>query len=193
MNMKKLLFIISMLAVVLSFNSCTEGTDFDIDYTPIAPIGGQYDVIIYYGVDASMTDEQFWASHDINSSDVTQLNEYGDIYAYLSNTTDYDADKAWIRVGSYSAKNEYNINAKVSIDMNTYKFFGTNVDDFVGNSATPVDQATVNGFCTHNQYKTEGSGTVTDYIEFTYSRTGAPGYHYKAVGFKYTGWDEDEG
>ena len=32
-----------------------------------------------------------------------------------------------------------------------------------------------------------------DYIEFIYSRTGAPGYHYKAVGFKYTGWTEDEG
>ena len=70
---------------------------------------------------------------------------------------------------------------------------GTGGDDFVGNSATPVDQATVDGFCTHNQYKTEASGTLTDYIEFTYSRTGAPGYHFKAVGFKYTGWTEDEG
>ena len=191
--MKKFIYLFCMLATVIAFNGCKEGTDFDIDYTPIAPIGGQYDVIVYYGVDESKTDAEFWATHDINSEDVTQLNEYGDLYATLSNTTDYDRDKAWIRVGGYSGKNVYNINAKVSIDMSTYKFYGTGVDDFVGNSATPVDQATVDGFCTHNQYKTEASGTLTDYIEFTYSRTGAPGYHFKAVGFKYTGWTEDEG
>ena len=189
--MKKLIYLFSMLAVALTFGGCKEGTDFDIDYTPIAPIGGMYDIIIYQGYDENKTDAEFWAT--ATDADIEQLNEYGDIYAYLSNTTDYDKDKAWIRVGGYSAKKEYNINAKVTIDMSTYKFYGTNVEDFVGNSATPVDQATVNGFCTHNQYKTEASGTVTDYIEFTYSRTGAPGYHYKAVGFKYTGWTEDEG
>lgn len=180
-----------MLAVALSFSGCKEGTDFDIEYTPIAPIGGMYDIIIYQGYDETKTDAEFWAT--ATDDDIEQLNEYGDIYALLSNTTDYDNDKAWIRVGSYNAKKNYNINAKVTIDMSTYKFYGTNVDDFVGNSATPVDQATVNGFCTHNQYTTEASGTLTDYIEFTYSRTGAPGYHYKAVGFKYTGWTEDEG
>ena len=181
-----------MLAAVLAISSCKEGTDFDIDYTPIAPIGGQYDVIVYFGFDESVSDEQFWASHTIESPDVEQLNEFGELYAYLSNTTAYDVDKAWIRVGNYSGKNFYNVNAKVSIDMSTYKFYGSDVDDFIGNSAKPVDKATVNGFCTHNQYKTEASGTLTDYIEFTYSHTDAPGYHMKAVGFKYTGWPEDE-
>lgn len=24
------------------FSACSEGTDYDIDYTPLAPIGGQY-------------------------------------------------------------------------------------------------------------------------------------------------------
>ena len=189
--MKKFIYLFSMLAVALSFSGCKEGTDFDIDYTPIAPIGGMYDVIIYEGFDDTKTDEEFWAS--ATEDDYEQIVDYGDIYALLSNTTDYDKDKAWIRVGSYSAKNSYNINAKISIDMSTYKFYGTNVDDYVGNSATPVDQATVSGYCTHNQFKAPESGAVTDYIEFTYSRTGAPGYHYKAIGFKYTGWTEDEG
>lgn len=189
--MKKFIYLFSMLAVALSFGGCKEGTDFDIEYTPIAPIGGQYDIIIFEGYDENKTDAEFWAT--ATADDYKQLNDYGDIYAYLSNTTDYDKDKAWLRVGGRTGKASYNINAKINIDMSTYKFGGQGVDDFVGNSATPVDQATVDGFCTHNQYKTEASGTVTDYIEFTYSRTGAPGYHYKAVGFKYTGWTEDEG
>ena len=189
--MKKFIYLFSMLAVALSFGGCKEGTDFDIEYTPIAPIGGQYDIIILEGYDENKTDAEFWAT--ATASDYKQLNDYGDIYAYLSNTTNYDKDKAWIRVGNRTGKASYNINAKISIDMSTFKFGGQGVDDFIGNSATPVDQATVDGFCTHNQYKTEASGTVTDYIEFTYSRAGAPGYHYKAYGFKYTGWTEDEG
>lgn len=190
--MKKLSYLLGMFVAALMLTACNEGTDYDIDYTPIAPIGGQYDVIVYYGQDATVTDEQFWATHDINSADVTQLNSYGQLYAYLSNTTDYDKDKAWIRVGGYTGKSAYNINAKVSINMGDFTFGGTDVDDFIGNSATPVDKATVSGFCKHNGIVTEGSGTTTDYIEFTYSRTGAPGYHFKAIGFKYTGWDEDE-
>ena len=123
-----------MLAVALSFGGCKEGTDFDIEYTPIAPIGGQYDIIIFEGYDENKSDAEFWAT--ATAADYEQLNDYGEIYAYLSNTTDYDKDKAWIRVGSYSAKKSYNINAKISIDMSSYKFGGVDVDDFVGNSAT---------------------------------------------------------
>ena len=54
--MKKFIYLFSMLAVALSFGGCKEGTDFDIEYTPIAPIGGQYDVIIYEGYDENKTD-----------------------------------------------------------------------------------------------------------------------------------------
>ena len=190
--MKKLSYLFAMFVAALSFAACNEGTDFDIDYTPIAPIGGQYDIIIFEGEDENATTEQFWASHDTNSADVTQLNDYGDIYAYLSNTTDYDTDKAWIRVGGYTAKGRYNINAKISINMADYTFGGGEFDDFVGNSATPVDKAYVKGFCKRDGITTENSKTTTDYIEFIYSRSDFPGKHFKAIGFKYTGWDEDE-
>lgn len=181
--MKKMKYILGlMLMVVLA--SCKEGTDFDIEYTPLAPIGGQYVVTISYGIDETKTDAEFWASP-------TDVQELGQIYAFLSNTTAMDTDKAWIRVGNYSAKQYYNINAKIDIDMKTYKFGGANVGNYVGNSATPVDNATVSGFCTHNEY-TAPSGTVTDYICFTYSRSDYPGYHFKAEGWKYTGWAEDD-
>lgn len=186
--MKKTAYLFALVLAGL-FSACSEGTDFDIEHTPIAPIGGQYQITLVRGYDPTKTDAEYWAS---NPTDVDTLYTTADgLAAYLSNTTDYDTDKAWIRVGGYSSKAAYAINAKVSIDMSTYKFGGTNVDDFIGNSATAVDQATVDGYCGHNTYTTV-SGTVTDEITFTYSRTGQPGYHYKAHGFKYTGWDEDE-
>lgn len=181
--MKKMKYILSLM-LVLVLASCKEGTDFDIEYTPLAPIGGQYVVTVSYGIDETKTDAEFWAS----PSNVTEV---GQMYATLSNTTAMDTDKAWIRVGSYSAKNMYNVNAKVGIDMSTYKFEGVGVDDFVGNSATPVDKATISGYCTHNDYKAP-SGTVTDYICVIYSRSDYPGYHFKAEGWKYTGWAEDD-
>ena len=181
--MKKLIYMCLLVCGML-LTACTEGTDFDIDYTPLAPIGGQYVVTITCGYDENKTDAEFWANP-------TDVEEVGQIYAFLSNTTDYDTDKAWIRVGNYSGKAAYNINAKISINMKDFTFSGVDVDDFVGNSATPVDKATVSGFCTHNQF-TAPSGATTDYISFTYSRTGAPGYHFKAEGWKYTGWEEDD-
>lgn len=57
-----------------------------------------------------------------------------------------------------------------------------------GNTAT--DKVTVSGKCGHNTYTTV-SGTVTDAISFTYSRSDQPGYHYRVTEFKSTGWAED--
>lgn len=181
MNTLKYLFGLMLLCAMAS---CTEGTDFDVDYTPIAPIGGHYVVTISYGIDPTKTDAEFWA----NPKDVVVL---GQTYAFLSNTTNFDKDKAWIRVGSYTANSKQNINAKVTIDMNTFKFAGTAVDNFSGNVVTAADKATVSGFCTHNDFEAP-SGAITDFISFIYSRTSAPGYHYKAEGWKYTGWEEDD-
>lgn len=49
---------------------------------------------------------------------------------------------------------------------------------------------TYDGSLTFNTYTTV-SGTVTDEISFTYSRSDQPGYHYRVTGFNYTGWTED--
>ena len=49
--MKKIFFLLAL--VVMMFSACSEGTDFDIDYTPIAPIGGQYALNIEKGYDPS--------------------------------------------------------------------------------------------------------------------------------------------
>ncbi len=191
--MKKILYFLSFV-LLAAFTGCSEGTDFDIDYTPIAPIGGQYKVNVYCGYDSLKTDAEYWASNPAKVDTIFKTDGKGSttgiLYTFLSNTTDYDKDKAWIRVGSYSSKAAYAINAKVSIDMSTYTFSGNGVDDFIGNSATATDKVTISGKCGHNTYTT-ASGTVTDEISFTYSRSDQPGYHYKVTGFKYTGWSED--
>lgn len=195
-DMKKLLYFMS-LALVMLFAGCSEGTDFDIDYTPIAPIGGQYQVKIVCGYDATKTDAEYWAS---NPTDLTVIKNYSDkYYVFLSNTSDYDSDKAWIRVGLYSSNHSatvngvsvrYCINSKININMSDYTFSGTNVENLAGNVASSSVTATVDGYCGHNTYTT-ASGTVTDEITLTYSRSDCPGYHFKAHGFKYTGWSDD--
>lgn len=184
--MKKIFLLLAL--VVMMFSACSEGTDFDIDYTPIAPIGGQYALNIEKGYDPSKTDAEYW---DSNPSDVEEICNVSDgVFGFLSNTTDYDKDKAWIRIGNYSTATEWAINAKVSINMSDYIFSGTDVDNFIGNSATSKGKITVSGKCGHNTYKT-ATGTITDEITIVYSRADQPGFHYRAKGFKYTGWDED--
>lgn len=102
----------------MMFSACSEGTDFDIDYTPIAPIGGQYALNIEKGYDPSKTDAEYW---DSNPSDVEEICKVSDgVFCFLSNTTDYDKDKAWIRIGNYSTATDWAINAKVSINMSDY-------------------------------------------------------------------------
>ena len=56
--MKKILYFLSFVFVAL-FTACSEGDDFDIDYTPIAPIGGQYRINVERGYDASKTDAEY--------------------------------------------------------------------------------------------------------------------------------------
>lgn len=190
----KRIFYFACLALAAVFSACTEGTDFDIEYTPLAPIGGQYKVTIVRGYDAGKTDEAFWATNPTAGLDTIAKTDgtVNDlvIYTYLSNTTDYDKDKGWIRVGTATSTAEYAINAKVSVDMDNYTFGGSNLDNMIGNLATATDQVTVSGSCGHNTYTTV-SGTITDEITLYYSRSSQPGYHYKATGFKYTGWTED--
>ncbi len=131
--MKKILYFLSFVFVAL-FTACSEGDDFDIDYTPIAPVGGEYTINIEKGYDPSKTDAEYW---DSNPSDVEEICNVSDgVFGFLSNTTDYDKDKAWIRIGNYSTATEWAINAKVSINMSDYIFSGTDVDNFIGNSAT---------------------------------------------------------
>ena len=110
--LKNILWVLMALTVV----SCGID-DYPINYTPIAPMGGQYRII-------SCTDE---AGTELKSSISSS-----DRYVFLSNTTNYDSDKCWVRIGrySYSASNFAGINGKVSCDVTNkakMTFAGSNV------------------------------------------------------------------
>lgn len=153
---------------------------YTIEYTPITPMGGQYRII-------SITDETGTElKSEISSSDR---------YVFLSNTTTYDSDKCWVRIGrySYAAKNFASINGKVSCDVSNKQnmtFSGTNVENLGGNVASSSETFSVEGVVVENGVKCP-STEVTESITMTFTNSRFPGKTYKVTGWKYTGWPED--
>ena len=63
--------------------------------------------------------------------------------AFLANTSDYDKDKCWIRIGAYNSTNtpgdaskSYFINGKISCSVPELSFSGADVMNLAGNVAS---------------------------------------------------------
>lgn len=174
LNMKKFIYIFTMLFAVV-FSACnSEDLDYDIEYTPIHPMGGQYRI--------SIVDET-GATVSVPSS----------IYCYLSNTSDNATDKCWIRIGNYntSAKTDYSINGKIACDVESLTFSGTAMN-LAGNVASSDENFTVANGKIELNGATAPSGTVCDKISFTFTRENFPGKTYTVTGYRYTGWTETD-
>ena len=172
--MKKFTYIFFMLFAVV-FSACnSEDFEYDIEYTPIHPIGGQYRV--------SIVDET-GAEVKLSSS----------MYCYLSNTSDNATDKCWIRIGNYntSAKNAYSINGKIACDVKSLTFSGTAMN-LAGNVTSSNENFTVSNGKIELKGATAPSGTVCDKIRFTFTRDNFPGKTYTVTGYRYTGWTETD-
>lgn len=174
-------FIKNILWVLLAFTvaSCSID-DYDVEHTAIFPMGGQYRII-------SLTDESGEQLEGKISSSVR--------YVYLTNTTNNDSDKCWIRIGNYntSSKYFYGINGKLSCDLSNkanMTFSGTNVENLAGNVVSSSNTFTVNGVVVE-QGVTCPSGEITESITLTYTHSLFPGKTYTITGWKYTGWPED--
>lgn len=167
--MKHLKYIFLMLLVSLSLASCnSEDNDYDIDYTPIHPLGGTYTVTV-------------------SKNGV----EIGDDICTIANTVNYDSDKCWVRVGSVTAAGAYNINGKISCDVKGLSFSGTNIENLAGNVASSSETFTLTDGKLELNSITAPSGTVTDKISFTYTTSKDPGVTYSVTGWRYTWWPED--
>lgn len=154
--------------------------DYKIEYTAIAPMGGQYRII-------SLTDE--------TGADVKASVSSGNRYVYISNTVLDEADKCWVRIGGYStaSSNFYGINGKVSCNVSNKQnmtFSGSNVENLAGNVAHSSATFTVEGVVVENAAKCP-SGEITESITMTFTNSNFPGKTYKVTGWKYTGWPED--
>lgn len=117
---------------------------------------------------------------------------------FLANTTDYDKDKCWIRIGSYNSSNtvsdelkRYFINGKISCDVPNLSFFGTDVENLAGNVASSDETFTLTDGKLELKGVTAPSGSLADKISFTYTTSVDPGATYSVVGYRYTGWNED--
>ena len=174
LNMKKFIYIFTILFAVV-FSACnSEDLDYDLEYTPIHPIGGMYRVKIV---------DEAGAEVKLSSS----------MYCYLSNTNANDTDKCWIRIGNYntSASNVYAINGKIACDVKSLTFSGTAMN-LAGNVASSNENFTVTNGKIELKGVTAPSGTVCDKISFTFTRDNFSGKTYTVTGYRYTGWTETD-
>ena len=166
--------VLALLAV-----SCSN-EKYEIEYTAIAPMGGQYRII-------SLTDE--------TGAELKSKVSSSDRYVFLSNTVLDESDKCWVRIGrySYSASNFASINGKVSCNVTNranMTFSGSAVENLAGNVASSTSTFTVEGVVVEDGVKCP-SGEVTESITLTFTNSKFPGKTYKVTGWKYTGWPED--
>ncbi len=170
--MKYLKNIFFILLAVIAFSACETYGDYDIDYTPIHPLGGQYRI------------------HVLNQAGDTLLRDY----CYIANTTDYATDKCWIRIGNYNAnpENEWAINGKISCDISSLTFSGSSIENLAGNVPSSTETFSVSdGMVVLDGMTTEISKTTTDKISFSFTNSRYPGQIFKADGYRYTGWGGD--
>lgn len=168
--MKHLKYIFLMLLASLSLVSCnSEDFDYDIEYTPIHPLGGQYVVTV--------------------SKDGTEV---GMMYCTIANTASNDTDKCWVRVGSVTTASAFNINGKISCDVPALSFSGSNIENLAGNVVSSTETFTLTDGKLELKGITAPSGTIADKISFTYTTSKDPGATYSVVGWRYTGWPEDD-
>ena len=173
MDMKVFKYIAMSLFLTMSLVSCnTENDDFDIEYTAIHPIGGQYTV-------------------DITDETGTVVAEHQ--ACYLANTSDNSSIQCWIRIGNYNASAALasSINGKIGCSVADLTFSGSNVMNLAGNVTTATETFNVVGGKIELNGVEAPSGTIADKISFTYTRTNFPGKTYTVTGYRYTGWPED--
>jgi len=169
--MKHLKYIFTLLLAIVALASCETYGDYEVDYTPIFPLSGQYRITIY----------------DQSGSDIYTN------YCYIANTADYATDKCWIRIGAYNASDttEWAINGKISCDVKSLSFSGSSIENLAGNVPSSSETFSVTDGIVILNGATSPSNTTTDKISFSFTNSRFPGQTFKAEGYRYTGWSGD--
>ncbi|MDH6304478.1 hypothetical protein M2459_001211 [Parabacteroides sp. PF5-5] len=169
--MKYLKYIFLLFISLLTVTSCETYGDYDVEYTPIHPLGGQYRIHVYNA-----------AGEEVYTN-----------YCYIGNTSDYATDKCWIRIGAYNlaSSNAWAINGKISCNVDALTFSGADIMNLAGNVASSTETFTVTDGKVVLNGKTTPSGAKSDAISFTFTNSRFPGQSFKAEGYRYTGWSGD--
>ena len=169
--MKHLKNIFALFLSIIAFTSCETYGDYEVEYTPIHPLGGQYRIMVY-----NQAGEEIYKN-----------------YCYIANTSDYATDKCWIRIGAYNANSasEWAINGKINCDVNALSFSGSNIENLAGGVASSSETFSVTDGIVVLNGATSPSETVTDKISFSFTNSRFPGETFRAEGYRYTGWSGD--
>lgn len=177
--MKPIKYLFFLVFALMTFASCDTYGDYEQEFAPTYPLGGQYYVKVFD------ENNQEIVMHQMTSGGVT-YNVYG-TYMYLYNTADNDKDKIWIKLPSDDSF-DAGILGKISCDVNARTFSGT-AGNMEADGHTAVGEFTVtSGIMTEKSVTTPTNGK-SDGIEVKYTLNGKT---YTVKGFRWTAWDEDE-
>lgn len=169
--MRKLKYILFAVLAALTLHACdTYSDDYDIEYTAIHPLGGEYTVTIKDAVQDTVI---------VQSA-----------ICIVANTTNNDKDLCWVRIGGLSTATAYAINGKLSCNVGDLSFNGTNIENLAGNVVSSTHTFSIPDGKVVLKGITTPSGTVGDKISFTYTTTKSA-LTYAVEGYRYTGWPED--
>lgn len=165
--MKNIKYTIILLLSILTFSACETYGDYDVEYSPIYPLCGEWIVDIKDEAGAVVKQK-------------VSCNTY--------NTSANDVDKMWVKMGSKSVA--YGVLGKVSCNVSGLTFNGDKIPNLLDatdgvNSTTTV--TITNGTVAINGFDT-ASGHKADKIQFTMTNSKYPGKTYTVIGFRKTGW-----
>ena len=176
MRMIKRLFILCFFLVIAA--SCETYKDYEIEYSPVYPLSGEW---IVRFTDASVTPA---------TTGIFVMSTY--------NTADNSATQMWIRVTSTSATAANvaytgRFTGKINCDVAAKTFSGATVANtfYTTGSVTSQTFTITSGTVVKDGYDT-ATGGKSDKITFTITDTRKPGKTKTVTGFRRTRWLDDE-
>ena len=167
LNMKQINKLLVILLALVTFSSCETYGDYEIEYTAIYPLCGEW-VVNVTGEDGGVLAEG------------VTCNTY--------KTTDDATDKMWIIMSV--ATNDWGVRGKIHCDVTSKSFDGDGIanllhaDDGINSTVT----FNISGKVIVDGYTTQAN-TKVDAIEFTLTQNGKS---MTVKGFRKTGWEGED-
>ena len=174
MRMIKKLFILCLFLVVVA--SCETAKDYEMEFTPVYPLSGEWMV---------------------RFTDLSVAKPTSGLFVMSTfNTADNSSSEMWIRVTSTSATPANiaysgRLTGKINCDVTAKTFNGENVVNTYSTATTALTFTITGGTVITDGYDT-ATGGKSDKITFTLTDSRKPGKTITVEGFRRTRWMDDE-